>query len=67
MIQIFVNGQSLETIPNTSIRDLLRHLKIDQLGTAVALNQSVVPKSQWGEIELKEQDNLVTFHAVAGG
>lgn len=36
-------------------------------GIAVALNNSVVPKDQWGSKELNENDNILVITATQGG
>jgi sulfur carrier protein len=36
-------------------------------GIAVALNQRVIPKSQWSETKLNNQDNILLLTATQGG
>jgi sulfur carrier protein len=36
-------------------------------GVAVALNQRVIPKSQWSETKIHNQDNILLLTATQGG
>jgi sulfur carrier protein len=36
-------------------------------GVAVALNQRVIPKSQWSETKIYNQDNILLLTATQGG
>lgn len=50
-----------------SIGDLLDHLKSNKEGVALAVNQEVVPKSQWNKTLLRHGDNVLIFESIAGG
>jgi sulfur carrier protein len=66
--QLRVNGKPLAT-PASTVAELLVALEIDptRRGTAVALNERVVPRATWGQVELHDGDNLEIIHAVQGG
>lgn len=38
-----------------------------QIGTAVALNMSVIPKVKWAEIEVCDNDKITVIKATKGG
>jgi sulfur carrier protein len=36
-------------------------------GVAVALNETIIPKSKWSDTLINENDNVEIVHAVQGG
>lgn len=50
-----------------TLYDLLQHHFLPQAGIAVAINNHVVPKSQWESRPLEEGDNLTVIQAACGG
>ena len=42
-------------------------LELPLQGVAVALNNRMIPRSQWAEQEIKEGDSLVIIKAACGG
>ncbi len=64
---IFVNN----TIHNTSastLGELMAELQKDKLlGIAVALNQTVIPRSDWENYKLREKDTIIIITATQGG
>jgi len=63
-----VNGQPYSYQPGT-IRELLARLGLDpdRPGIAVAVNATVIPRSEWGRVALQPGDRVEIVHAVAGG
>ena len=68
MIQVSINN-SLETLDKhcTILKALeaLGYTKTAMLG--VAINQTFIPKDQWDQTELKDQDQLDILNPVSGG
>jgi thiamine biosynthesis protein ThiS len=50
-----------------TVRRLIQDLRLNPSGIAVAVNQTVVPQSQRGELELRESDTVEIIQAVGGG
>ena len=51
-----------------TVAGLLEYLEIEQRrGVAIAVNNSVVPKSQWDEHSLQEGDAVEVIRATQGG
>lgn len=66
-LSVLVNGRAV-AFAGGVLMDLLRQLSLDQRsGMAVALNDQVVPKSQWAEQMLQPQDRITLITATAGG
>lgn len=67
MIRVILNNEALELAKGITLGQLLLELEQSKPGVAVALNQSVVARSQWPEKILNENDKITLFHAIAGG
>ncbi|MER3400138.1 MAG: thiamine biosynthesis protein ThiS [Thermoflexus sp.] len=65
---LVVNGQTYPYRPQT-VRELLADLGLDpdRPGIAVAVNATVIPRSEWDVVHLQPGDRVEVVHAVAGG
>ena len=65
---IWVNQKEhLCTAPLTLV-DLVQQLgKAQKTGIAIAVNNSVVPKNNWGNLMLNDQDKVTIITATQGG
>lgn len=66
-INIVLNDQSLEVEYTITVEKLLQQLNHHQLGTALAVNQVIIPRTDWEGYQLHEGDNILLFQAIAGG
>lgn len=66
-MRIVVNDQPITLDMPLSIVALLEQLEHHQPGTALAVNQTIVPRTLWPSYQLQEGDELVIFQAIAGG
>jgi sulfur carrier protein len=64
-LEIRVNGQDVSATAAT-IAELVAE-QLGQRGIAVALNGSVVPRSEWGETALSSGDIVEIVRAMQGG
>ncbi len=64
---ITVNGESREVADGATLDALLEELGVRRDGSAVALNDDVVPRARHGATPLREGDRLEIIVAVAGG
>ncbi len=67
MIQITVNNKNHQFSDKISIEKLLNEIKIDANGIAIAVNQEIIPKSDWQNILLKNNDDVLIITATQGG
>ena len=67
MIEIIVNGESVEVEENTCVRTLLKELGITSERLAVEINKEVIPRSNILGTILKEGDILEIVKAIGGG
>ncbi|MFQ5823478.1 MAG: sulfur carrier protein ThiS [bacterium] len=63
-----INGKQYRFDKSLTIEEVLKELNVQQTqGIAVALNDTVVSKSHFSELNIKNGDRLEIIHAVAGG
>ena len=61
-----VNGRERAIAP-CSVREMLGRLDIGERGVAVALNGTIVPRSEWDRTFVDENDMVEVVTAAAGG
>lgn len=66
-MQIVVNDDPLTLTGSLTLSDLLEQLSCHPPGTALAVNQHIIPRDRWSSHTLQEGDELVIFQAIAGG
>ena len=68
-MNIKLNGEELIVDENISLYDfvLLRSNNIEPKGVAVALNETIIPKNNWNNTMINENDSVEIVHAVQGG
>lgn len=65
---ILVNNNEHSVLHSASISDVLTTLKIENTkGTAIAVNNQVIPKIEWEKYHLKENDSITVIRATQGG
>ncbi|RDV16987.1 sulfur carrier protein ThiS [Pontibacter diazotrophicus] len=65
---IFLNNQAKELSEPSSVSALLQLLALEHMrGIAVAINDQVVPRSNWDSYQLQENDRLTLIRATQGG
>ena len=66
-MKIQVNGEWQDVAPGTALDTLVRSLTAAPSGVAAALNETVVPRTQWPSTPLCEGDRVEVLTAVQGG
>jgi thiamine biosynthesis protein ThiS len=66
-MQITVNGENKEYTTETSLSELLKSFDFDERYVAVELNRKIVPRTQFSEKLLMENDILEIVTFVGGG
>ena len=67
MISIRLNGRDHQLNIEMSVAMLLEHLDIPCAGTAVAINNSIVPREQHDEHRIRSGDRIEIIRAIGGG
>jgi len=66
-MKIQVNEQHIDVPAEMTLEQLLVHLNKPLIGSAVAVNQTVINRTQWANAAINEGDNISLFQAIAGG
>lgn len=66
-MEITINGQSSEIAASCTLEQLVSELLPSGKGIALAVNQSVVPKSDWPSRRLSPHDSITIITATQGG
>ena len=65
-MKIRVNNKEIETGASYLLQ-LSQQLELPQTGIAVAINNRMVPRTEWEHFVLNENDELIIIKAVCGG
>jgi sulfur carrier protein len=66
-MHVMVNGESRDVTDGTTVGGLVDQLACGAKGTAVAVNEVVVPRSTWSATELRPGDRVELLIASQGG
>jgi sulfur carrier protein len=68
-MQILLNGQATSTnSEKLTLSEFLQEQNIFQTeGTAIAINEKVIPKQNWNNQAIYENDRITIIKAVQGG
>ncbi|SIQ63314.1 sulfur carrier protein ThiS [Maribacter ulvicola] len=67
MINVKVNNTPRLFKANTTLEAIITELGISVKGIAVAVNETIVPKSDWSSATLNESDVVLVIRATQGG
>lgn len=67
-MEIFINNKPAHLTEPLTIQQLLdREMPGKQKGTAVAINNTVIPKTDWDQKYLADHDQVLIIRATQGG
>ena len=66
-ITITVNGESRFISPNLNLDEIRCGFNIPKQGIAIAINNNIVPSSEWSLTPVTSGDSLSIFQPIAGG
>lgn len=66
-VELVVNGAERTLPAGSTVRQLLQELDLDRDGIAVAVNRSIVPRSQHDDAVLPDGAKVEVIRAVGGG
>ncbi len=65
-MNITVNNHS-QSVSAQTITSLIEELSLETKGVAIALNNKVIPRAEWGATLIVEGDKIIVVSAVFGG
>lgn len=66
-MNVFVNGATRDVAEGTTVADLLTGAGAPMRGSAVVVDDEVVPRSSWPQWRLREGQRVELITAVPGG
>ncbi len=66
-MEVFINRRPVEIEESTTLAELLAREGLSREGIAVAVNNRVVPRSEWPAASLQEGAKITVIRAVCGG
>lgn len=66
-MKLLVNNKETELAVGNTIADLAHQLDLPAQGVAIALHNRMIPRTEWENTSLKENDSLVIIKAACGG
>lgn len=66
-MNVIVNERVIAVAQECTLEQLLGTLDKPLTGSALAVNQNIISRSQWAEYKLCEGDQISLFQAIAGG
>ncbi|MCD8237605.1 MAG: sulfur carrier protein ThiS [Prevotellaceae bacterium] len=65
-MNVKVNGKEV-SVQGTTLADLIVQLALPQNGVAVAVDNKMIPRTQWSDYTLREGLQIVVIKAACGG
>ena len=66
-MKVQVNNKEVELSPSATISELTVQMELPTQGIAIAVNNKMIPRTQWNGFRLQENDQLVIIKAACGG
>jgi sulfur carrier protein len=66
-VSVRVNGQADQVPDGTTVDEVIDRLGCGRSGVAVAVNEEVVPRSQWAATDVRSGDRIEVLSAAQGG
>ena len=68
MVEVTINQQTCQLSDEGGLAEVLSLLRIEQEdGIAIAVNEAVIPRGEWGGYVLRERDRVFVIRATQGG
>ena len=66
-MKIYINQKEIEVQDNNSVKELLDMQQIAIEGTAIAIDNKLVPKNEWNDRILTDGNKITIIRATFGG
>ena len=66
-MKIYINQKEIEVLDSISVKELLDMQQISIEGTAIAIDNKLVPKNEWNDRILTEGNKITIIRATFGG
>lgn len=66
-MKVYINQNKTEVPEGTTVKELLDLQQIAAEGTAIAIDNKLIPKSEWSNRTLTDGDKITLIRATFGG
>jgi len=66
-VNLIINGENKTFNQNSSLKDIIQELKIEDKVMAAAVNMDIVKKENWNTFIPKDEDKIELLQFVGGG
>lgn len=66
-MKIYVNNKELEVLEHAKVSELTKLLQLPEQGIALAVNNRMIPRTEWNDTELLSEAHVVIIKAACGG
>ncbi|HIP55729.1 MAG TPA: sulfur carrier protein ThiS [Arcobacter sp.] len=66
-MNLIINGENKTFNQNSSLKDIIQELKIEDKVMAAAVNMDIVKKENWNTFIPKDEDKIELLQFVGGG
>jgi thiamine biosynthesis protein ThiS len=66
-MEIYLNSESKSVADNLTLSNLIKDLSLENKRFAVEVNLNIIPRSQFEQFKLKNQDKVEIVQAIGGG
>jgi len=66
-MKVQVNNKETELQSQSSIEQMALSMDLPSAGVAIAVNNKMVPRTEWDQFILNENDQIVIIKAACGG
>ncbi|MCD7923702.1 MAG: sulfur carrier protein ThiS [Bacteroides sp.] len=66
-MKLTVNNKETEVKDGCTVTELAAQLTLPEKGVAIAVNNKMIPRTEWAERILQPDDSLVVIKAACGG
>ena len=66
-MNVIINGERRELPGRLTVEALIEHLELDSRRVAVEINRRILKRAEFGDVTVREGDELEVVHFVGGG
>lgn len=66
-MKVKVNNKEMNLEAAVSLHQLARQLELPDKGVAMAVNNKMIPRTEWEAFSVQENDSIVIIKAACGG
>jgi len=67
VITIVINDTPHQVASESNLQQIISQFELPEMGCVFAINNNVVPRSEWASTVLSQGDSISLFQAIAGG